>query len=175
MTRPARNRLLLLLACVLVLASGKWIGVPLAVVVVGAALVSFVASRDFFAARRALKRKQWVDALVGFQRFEQQLTTPSRRAASWLATSLYSFDAAAIARNLTGVVHLENGKLDLAEAAFLNALQQDPLYAVPHLNLAVVFAKRKDTAAMERHLAEATRLGLGSKRAHSKVRAAATV
>jgi hypothetical protein len=173
MTRPARNRLLLLLVCLAVLASGKWVGVPLAALVVGAAAVSFVSSRDFFAARRALRRRQWVDALVGFQRFEQQLTSPSRRAASWLATSLYSFDAAAIARNLTGVVHLENGKLELAEAAFLSALQQDPLYAVPHLNLAVVFARRKDTPSMERHLSEAQRLGLRSKRAHAKVRAAA--
>ena len=77
MTRPTRNKLLLLLACALVVASGKWVGVPLGGVVLLAALVSLFASREFFAARRALRSKRWVDALVGFQRFEQQLCLKS--------------------------------------------------------------------------------------------------
>jgi hypothetical protein len=74
---------------------------------------------------------------------------------------------------MSGVVHLENNKLELAEAAFKNALEKDPLYAVPHLNLAVVAARRNDRAAMDVHLAEAARLGLTNKRAHARVRASA--
>jgi hypothetical protein len=72
-------------------------------------------------------------------------------------------------------VHLENGKLELAEASFQKALARDALYAVPHLNLAVVAAKRGSAAVMEQHLADAKRLGLSNRRAHAKVRAALTV
>jgi Flp pilus assembly protein TadD len=173
MTRPNRNRLLVVALCLVCLAAGNLVGVPLAGVLFVAALTSYIASRELFAARRALRQKRWVDALMGLQRFEAQLTSPARRALSWLAVSLYTFDARAIARNLTGVVHLENGNLDLAQAAFQSALQLDALYAVPYLNLAVIAARRKDTAAMESHLAQAARLGLTNKKAHAKVRAAA--
>ncbi len=122
-----------------------------------------------------MRRKQWVDALMAFERFETQLKSPGRRRLSWLASGIYSFDAAAIARNNCGVVHLENGKLELAEAAFQTALARDPLYAVPHLNLAVVAAKRGNAQAMQQHLDDAKRLGLSNRRAHAKVRAALQV
>jgi hypothetical protein len=170
-TRPKRNRLLLVALCLLFIALGRYAGIPLGALVLAAGLASFIASRDFFAGRRALRQKRWVDALRSLQRFEAQLTSPGRRALSWLAASVYSFDAVAIARNLVGVVHLENGKLDLAEAAFRSALQSDPLYAVPHLNLAVVAARRGDRPQMEAQLGQATRLGLTSKKAHANVRA----
>jgi hypothetical protein len=171
MTRPARNRLLLVTLCLAFIATGRWIGVYLGIAVLLAALASFFTAREFFAARSAMRSQRWVDALTGFQRFEA--SSGSRGPLSWLAMSLYSFDPVAIARNMSGVVHLENGKLDLAEAAFKSSLQKDPGYAVPHLNLAVVAARRKDRAAMDVHLAEAARLGLTSKRAHARVRASA--
>jgi hypothetical protein len=178
-TRPARNRLLI--ACFwvgfLVLGNVLWppLRVPAVLLLLALSLASFIVSRDFFVGRRAMRRKAWVDALMAFERFEAQLESPARRRLSWLASGLYSFDAAAIARNNCGVVHLENGRLDLAEASFHAALARDALYAVPHLNLAVVAAKRGSAAVMEQHLAEGKRLGLSNRRAHAKVRAALQV
>jgi hypothetical protein len=168
MTRPARNRLLLLALCAVCIALGSVAGVPLFITLLVAAAVSYITARDVFAARRAIRQRRWVDALMSLQKFEAK---PPPRPLCWLTMSTYSFEPVAIARNLSGIVHLENNNLDLAQAAFQSALAKDPLYAVPQLNLAVVAARRKDTAAMERHLAEAKRLGLSGKKAHARVRA----
>jgi hypothetical protein len=119
-TRPARNRLLIAAFWLgfLVLGNVLWapLRVPVVLLLLALSLASFIVSRDFFAGRRAMRRKEWVDALVAFERFETQLQLPGRRRFSWLASGIYSFNAAAIARNNCGVVHLENGKLDLADA-----------------------------------------------------------
>ena len=176
MTRPARNRLLFAGFWALCLVLGNLppdtIRLPFVALIFALAGASFVVSRQFFAGRRHLKKKRWVEALTAFQTFEHELNaSPWKRRFSFLASGIYSSDPVAIARNNVGVIHLENSKLDLAEGAFRSALERDAGYAVPHLNLAVVAAKRGDAAAVEQRLAEAQRLGLSDKKAHAKVRA----
>jgi hypothetical protein len=177
MTRPDRNRLgvgAFMIACVLL---GKFLPVslqaPFVLTLLLFALSSFIFARDFFAGRRHMKKLRWVDALLAFQRFESQLSnSKTRRRLSWLAAGIYSFDPIAISRNNVGVIHLENRKLELSEAAFKEALRRDALYAVPHINLAVIAALRGKKAEMETELAEAARLGLTQKRVHARVRQA---
>ena len=177
MTRPTKNRLLFAGFWVVCLVLGNVlpdeIRLPFVLLIFALAAVSYVVSRRFFAGRRHLKKKQWVDALTSFQAFEQELDSSSwKRRFSYLASGIYTRDPVAIARNNIGVVHLENGKLELAEAGFRSALERDGEYAVPHLNLAVIAAKRGDSASMEQRLADAQRLGLTDKKALAKVRSA---
>lgn len=179
MTRPTRNKLLFAAFWAVCLALGNVLPevmrLPFVALILGAALGSYLVAREFFVGRRHLKKKRWVDAIVSFQAFEKELTaSPWKRTFSFLASGLYTQDAIALARNNIGVVHLENAKLDLAEAAFRSALERDAQYAVPHVNLAVVAARKKDPATMEAELAEATRLGLTDKKVHARVRASLT-
>lgn len=177
MTRPTRNRLLFAAFWGTCLVLGNLlpdlVRLPFVLTILALAAVSYVVSRRFFAGRRHLKKKRWLDAISSFQAFETELLQSTwKRRVSWLAAGIYTLDAVAIARNNVGVVHLENEKLELAEAAFRKALESDQDYAVPHFNLAVVAAKRGDKTTMESELAEAGRLGLTSPKAHAKVRAA---
>ena len=177
MTRPTRNRLLFAGFWVVCLILGnvlpEVIRLPFVAGIFVLAGISYAVSRQFFAGRRHLKKKRWVDAITAFQAFEQELTAASwKRSFSFLASGIYTRDPIAIARNNVGVVHLENEKLELADAAFRSALERDKDYAVPHLNLAVIAAKRGDAAAMDAGLKEAERLGLTDAKAHAKVRAA---
>lgn len=179
MKRPARNRVLFAAFWAACLVLGNVLPdlarLPFVLLTLSLAAVSFVVARQFFVGRRHLKKKRWVDALTAFQAFETELAaSPWKRRLSWLAAGVYTRDPVAIARNNVGVIHLENDKLELAAAAFRSALERDADYAVPHLNLAVVAAKRKDAGAMEASLKEADRLGLSSAKAHAKVRAALT-
>ena len=177
MTRPNRNRLLIggfVVGCLLL---GNFLPIawraPFVLTLLLLSLVSFAFARDFFIGRRHIKKQRWMEAILCFQRFESQLLSSAlRRRLAWLAAGIYSFDPVAIARNNVGVVHLENGKLELAEAAFRSALERDPPYAVAHLNLAVVAARRSDKATMEQQLTHASRLGLTQRKIHARVRAA---
>jgi hypothetical protein len=172
MTRPTRNRLVVGAAAIACLLLGNLLRGPFVLLLVAATLTSYVAAYDFFAGRRHLKKKRWMDAIDRLQRFEEKVAKSAlRRRLSFLATGVYSSDPIAIARNNVGVVHLENGKLELAERSFSSALERDSLYAVPHLNLAVVAAKRGDEGAREQRLSEAARLGLNQKKVHARVRA----
>ncbi len=177
MTRPARNRLLFAAFWVACLILGNvlpaMLRLPFVALILGAAGFSYFVAHEFFAGRRALRKKRWMDAIASFQSFEQELQRSEwKRRLSFLAAGIYTSDPVAIARSNIGVVHLENGKLELAEAAFRSALERDKDYAVPHLNLAVVATKRGDKATMETELAEAQRLGLTNKKVIAKVREA---
>jgi hypothetical protein len=177
MKRPTRNRLLFAAFWVACLVLGNvlpaLVRLPFVLLVLGLASVSFVVARQFFAGRRHLRKKRWVEAITRFQAFEAELQQSAwKRRLSWLASGVYTTDPVALARNNVGVIHLEKEKLDLAEQALHSALERDAQYAVPHLNLAVVAAKRGDRATMDSELAEAARLGLADAKAHAKVRAA---
>ena len=172
MSRPARYRLLFSILCIACLVLPDVIRLPFLALLLALTATSFIVARRFFSGRRQLKKREWMEAIVSFQAFEAELSqTPWKRTMSWLAAGVYTRDPIAIARNNIGVVHLENGKLDLAAQAFTSALERDAGYAVPHLNLAVVAAKRGDAAALETELGEARRLGITSKKVHAKVRA----
>lgn len=176
MSRPNRNRLLFAGFWGLCLVLGNVLPdvarLPFVLLILALAGLSFAVSRQFFAGRRHLKKKRWVDAISCFQQFEAELNaSPWKRRFSWLAAGVYTTDPVALARNNIGVIHLENGKLELASAAFRSALERDPQYAVPHLNLAVVAAKRDDRGAVDAELAEAARLGLTDAKAQARVRA----
>ena len=175
MPRPIRNRVVLLLclagAALIGAVVPRSVALALLATVFTLAFISYLVSFNYFSARRAMRKKKWVEALKGLEAYELGLATPWKRWLSFLALGTYSLDGVAIARNNVGVVHLENAKLEWAEKAFASALERDPLYAVPHVNLAVAAARRGDGTLMQRHLDEAARLGVRSSRMNKRIAA----
>ncbi len=64
-----------------------------------------------------------------------------------------------MAKNNLGVCHLELGEFDCAKRFFKEDLVLDPLYPLPHYNLAILEMCREDKDECLAHLAEAARLG----------------
>lgn len=116
--------------------------------------------RDFFKGRHLLAKGEAADALRHFERFLQSLRTePWRKRLLWLAWSVYTTDAEAMTLNNVGVAHLWRGNYAESEDALREALRVDPLYPLPHLQLAIIALIRDDRDLAERELAEAARLG----------------
>lgn len=60
----------------------------------------------------------------------------------------------AVAHNQTGILHRLNRNLSAAEAAYIRAIESAPDYALPHLNLAILYDvyMQKKTPALEHYL-----------------------
>jgi tetratricopeptide (TPR) repeat protein len=129
-----------------------------AVVAIGLILV--LLARDFFIGRYRARQRDWQKALERYQRFEQKLLT--RRWSGLLAPlyfGIYTFDGVALARNNIGQALMNLGKLDEAEHWLRAALQRDPLYAIPYINLGIVAGLRGSEVAARREIRRAVELG----------------
>lgn len=123
-------------------------------------LVLVVWGRDLLFARRNAKRREWAKALQRFERFEKKLVRARwHRLAVVLYPSIYSMDGVAITRNHIAQVLINVGDLDRAVQWLRSALQRDPLYAVPYVNLSLVAARRRDEANARREMTRAVQLG----------------
>ncbi|GMU61995.1 MAG: hypothetical protein AMXMBFR34_37580 [Myxococcaceae bacterium] len=168
MTRPRRNLLLLLLFVVaaLVLAPrlpdlALWLAAAAGGLVI---VVSVLAGRHLFKGRSLMGQQRWDDAALELAAFEQEQSRGGWRAAlAFLFVGTYSSNGLAVARATLGAVRLEQGKLDEAEAHLRRALEADPGYAVPHANLALVAARKRDATAAQTHRARAHALGFRRK------------
>lgn len=130
------------------------------VVVVMLFVVIIASGRDFFVGRRRMKQQRWEDAACCFAKFEaQQLDSRWRWATAPLFVGLYTYDGVAIALNNQGVVRLNQGERTQAEGLLRRALERDPLYAIPHVNLALLAASAGDTASALREQELAQMLG----------------
>jgi Tfp pilus assembly protein PilF len=77
----------------------------------------------------------------------------------WLWLGLYTSDPVALALNNIGACQIGLHELDQALETLGRALQRDPKYAVPHVNLALICRLRNDTARADVHAQTAMRLG----------------
>ena len=119
-----------------------------------------VAYRDLFRGRRLLDLRQAEASIPYTQRFLDYIRQhPARKRLLWLAWSVYTPDAEAMALNNLGAAQLQTGDFAAAADALNAALAVDPKYPLPHYNLAIERAVAKDEAAAARHAAEAERLG----------------
>ena len=162
--RPQRNLFIIMsvLAMVYLLATRLPGEVTLylgaAVLVVAAVLAIW--ARDFLVGRYRTRQRRWREAAERFQRFEVKLlAVPWGKLAVVLYLSLYSFDGVAICRNNIGQSLMNMQDLEGAEQWLRRALQRDPLYAVPYLNLGVVAALRGDKERAVREFGRAVQLG----------------
>lgn len=123
-------------------------------------LVLIVWGRDLFFARRYAKRREWAKAQERYERFEKKLLRARwHRLTVVLYPSIYSMDGVAIARNNVAQVLINAGDLDRAVQWLRSALQRDPLYPVPYVNLSLIAAKRRDEAGARRDMTRAVQLG----------------
>ena len=165
MSRVARTKLLILLVVIVVaggtvaLAVVTDFALPVLLGVLALALairtVQRRVLREFFQGRRLLAAGRPEEALELFRRCRARLQAEPWRLRWFVRVSLYTPSADAMLLNYIGSAHLSAGHLDEAEQAFREALAQDPLFAVPHYNRAVLAAVRGHRTAAERHLAEA--------------------
>jgi hypothetical protein len=116
--------------------------------------------RDWFIGRRHAKRRHWVKAIDHYQRLEKSLLVARwHRFAVTLYPSIYSLDSVAIVRNTIGQCFVQAEDFDQAVKWLRSALQRDPLYAVPYVNLSVIAAIRKDETNARREMTRAVQLG----------------
>jgi Flp pilus assembly protein TadD len=168
MTRPTRNRLLIVAVVVGVLGLGPRLPDPLPWVLLALFAPLFVLTlvvvQPLTRARRALAEQRYEHAAADLAEFESALLTSAwKRRLAGLAVGLYSTNALAVARGTLGAVRLEQGRLDDARTHLERALELDPGYAVPHANLAVLLAQRGDAAGAEVERQKAADLGFAPK------------
>ncbi len=88
-----------------------------------------------------LERKPWLGRLI------------------WISPSVYTVSAKAMALSNLGACWLHLGKLDEAERSLNEAMALDPLYPMPHYNLAAVEVIRRREDQSRYHLEKAHELG----------------
>jgi tetratricopeptide (TPR) repeat protein len=116
--------------------------------------------RNLFRGRRLLDSGHPKEALPHLQAFLAQLKeSPWKKKLIWLAWSVYTPDADAMAWNNIGAAHTNLGNWEEAKAAFGKALAIDEKYPLPHLNLARIAIVQGDGANAEHHLDSAKKLG----------------
>lgn len=123
-------------------------------------LVLLVWGRDLLIARRCVKRCEWAKAQERYQRFERKLLGLRwHRLTVALYPNIYSLDGVAITRNNIAQIAVQTGDLDRAVQWLRAALQRDPMYPVPYVNLALIAAKRRDASTARREMTRAVQLG----------------
>jgi tetratricopeptide (TPR) repeat protein len=164
MKRPQRNLFIIMsLMVILYLLATRLPGTI--VLYLGAVVLAIIApcmlwSRDFFIGRYRSRQRRWQEAAELYQKFEAKLLAV--RWTQWVAVvfiSLYTFDGIAMCRNHIAQSLMNLRELDTAEQWLRRALQRDPLYALPYLNLGVVAALRGDKERAAREFGRAVQLG----------------
>jgi tetratricopeptide (TPR) repeat protein len=124
------------------------------------ALILILLARDFFIGRYRARKREWQKALDRYQRFEHKLLTKRWTAVlTPLYFGIYTFDGVALARNNIGQALMNLGRLAEAEQWLRAALQRDPLYAIPYINLGIVAGMHGNEAVARRELRRAVELG----------------
>ncbi len=129
--------------------------------------------RDLFRGRRLLDLRQ-PEASIGYtSRFVDHIRRHrGQKRLLWLAWSMYTPDAEAMALNNLGAARLELGDFAGASDAFKSALVVDPQYPLPYYNLAIERVIADDHAEATRLAAEAERLGFRRTRIDATIREA---
>ena len=164
MKRPQRNLFIIMSLMVMIyLLATRLPGI--AVLYLGATLLAAVVpfmlwSRDFLIGRYRSRQRRWQEAADRYQKFEAKLLQVRWTGlAAVLFLSLYTFDGVAICRNNIAQSLMNLRELDTAEQWLRRALQRDPLYALPYVNLGVVAAMRGDKERAVREFGRAVQLG----------------
>lgn len=116
--------------------------------------------RDLFTGRRLLDAGRFAEAVSHLERFLESIRlNPRREMLLWLSWSVYTPNVTAMALNNIGIAQLNLGDLDSAEVTLARALDVDPLYPLPHFNIAVIQEMRGNHAGAVRALKTAQELG----------------
>ena len=104
--------------------------------------------RELYRGRRLQQSESLDGAVTEYRAFLAKLERhPWLRRVWWLAWAAYTRDPKAMALNNLGGCLLELGHVGQAEECLRQAVAIDPLYPVPHVNLAELEAKRGNAVA----------------------------
>lgn len=145
----------------LVLRLTPWLVVAwLAATVVAILLGLAIWGRHLMIGRYRVRRRQWPKAIESFQRFEKmQLMNPHASLLLPLYLGIYTLDGVALARNHIAQALIHLNEMDDAEGWSRSALQRDPLYPLPHVNLGIIAATRNQEVQARREFQKAVNLG----------------
>jgi tetratricopeptide (TPR) repeat protein len=148
-----------------------------AMALLGAVLLTACAlalwARDLFIARYQMRRRRWMAAIARYKTFERRLLYAPWRALSVVFyLGVYTFDGVAIVRNNIAQALIAAGELDQAVKFLRLALQRDPQYAAPYVNLGVIAAMCGDEQSARREMSKAVHLGYPPARAQEILRRA---
>jgi len=116
--------------------------------------------RDILIGRRKMDAQQYEEAIPYLESFLNKLEMrPWIGNLIWISPTLYTINAKAMALNNLGACYLELDNRDDAMRHFASALEQDPLYPLPHYNLALIAGIEDATDTMQEHLAKSVLLG----------------
>ncbi len=115
---------------------------------------------DLFTGRRFLDSGEPEKAILFIERFLASIKRhPQRGKLLWLSWSIYTPSVVAMAINNLGIARLGLGQVNEAEQSFTKALAEDPLYPLPHFNLAIVHELRGNRAGAVEAVERAHQLG----------------
>ena len=116
--------------------------------------------RDLFQGRRLLSSGNAAEAEQHFDRFLALVRRgPWRKRLIWLSWSVYTPDVEAMTLNNIGAARMQMGKRGEAATSFGEALELDPLYPMPHFNLAILHELEGNRESAEQAASVAERLG----------------
>ena len=161
MKRPQRNLLLFVFILCIPLIADK-LGVQKYALVFSSSMVILILvigllGKDYFIARYKTKQRDWEGAINRYQKFETFLTR--LRIGNFyipVCYSLYTYNGFALVKNNIAHILMNTQELQGAKQLLLEALELDKLYALPHVNLAVIAAieGNADEALREADLAK---------------------
>lgn len=161
LTRPNRNIALfatLVLSPLIVDMSAYLIEILLAILVVCAFIL--IVGWQFFVARYLGKGKHWQAAIDHYKAFEARASKLRLGKVSLpVFMSIYTYSGVALAKNNMAFCYMNRGDLGEAKRLCHEALEIDPKYAVPHINLGVIAALEEDAEAADDWLQRGFELG----------------
>lgn len=147
-------------AAIIALGGGKVTVIVVALLLLVPGRIQGFYYRDFFTGRRLLEAGEPEKAIPFIERFLESIKRhPQRSKLIWLSWSIYTPSVVAMAINNLGAARLGLGQINEAEQAFTDALAQDPLYPLPHFNLAIVHELRGNRAGAAEAVERARQLG----------------
>jgi tetratricopeptide (TPR) repeat protein len=121
--------------------------------------------RDMLAGRRLMAQGKYEKSAEFSRRFLETIRErPGLKRVMWLSWPGKTADAEAMVLNNLAAAEIELGEWDAASGHLADAIEIDPEYSVPRVNLALLAAIRGDREQAERLLAQATSLGYARSR-----------
>lgn len=137
-----------------------WALLALGVLLLLPSRVQAAVLRKHFQGRRAHLERKFDDALALYrEQLEALEQRPWKNRSVWLGWMFYTTRADAMVWNNIAALHLDRGEPERARSAARRALELDPKYPLPWINLAGVSYQVDDRAELERCVAQAQRLG----------------
>ena len=175
MKRPQRNILLLVITVLGYfavndhLSSTVKLSLGIALIVFGVLIA--ILCKDFLIARSRTKKQDWEGAIEHYNKFERSIKSHQQRGINLpIFMSLYTFDGIALTNNNRAQCYMNVHRNQDAKNDLECAVTLDNLYAIPHINLAILAAQKGDESSAKKELEMAQALGYKSEGAQKLIR-----